>query len=118
MELVPVRVISNLGTIEDNLQEQEQKKREEEQRREEEPIKVQDLQETPLYHPVGIFPESAFETRTRPEEMQPFEAATQAEEIEPFMAEPEVTIKVHVRESFLNEFKEFLRKNYIRFEEE
>ena len=50
--------------------------------------------------------------------LEPFEAATKTEEIEPFMAEPEVTVKVHVRESFLNEFKEFLRKNYIRFEEE
>lgn len=96
----------------------------EEQRREEEQRKIQDLQEvlsSQEKETVTEFEKApVFQTMEQTEEgsLEPFEAATKTEEIEPFVAEPEVTVKVYVRESFLKEFQAFLRKNYIRFEEE
>ena len=96
----------------------------EEQRREEEQRKIQDLQEvlsSQEKETVTEFEKApVFQAMEQTEEgsLELFEAATKTEEIEPFVAEPEVTIKVYVRESFLKEFQEFLRRNYIRFEEE
>ncbi len=110
--------------IKEEILAQEQGKREEEEKRkEEEQRKVQELQEILSSQPeeTGTELEKApvFQEIEQTEEtLEPFEAATQTEEIEPFVAEPEVTIKVYVRESFLKEFQEFLRRNYIRFEEE
>lgn len=110
--------------IKEEILAQEQGKREEEEKRkEEEQRKVQELQEILSSQPeeTGTELEKApvFQEIEQTEEtLEPFEAATQTEEIEPFVAEPEVTVKVYVRESFLKEFQDFLRRNYIRFEEE
>ena len=110
--------------IKEEILAQEQRKREEEEKRkEEEQRKVQELQEILSSQPEETGTEleksPVFQEIEQTEEtLEPFEAATQTEEIEPFVAEPEVTIKVYVRESFLKEFQEFLRRNYIRFEEE
>ena len=109
---------------EQRRREEEQRKREEEEKRkEEEQRKVQELQEILSSQPEETEKElekvPVFQAIEQTEEtLEPFEAVTRAEEIEPFMAEPEVMVKVYVRESFLKEFQEFLRRNYIRFEEE
>ncbi len=105
-------------------EEKQRKREEEEKRKEEEQRKIQDLQEvlsSQEEETVTEFEKApVFQTMEQTEEgsLEPFEAATQTEEIEPFVAEPEVTVKVYVRESFLKEFQDFLRRNYIRFEEE
>lgn len=109
---------------EQRRREEEQRKREEEEKRkEEEQRKVQELQEilSSQSEETGKELEKTpvFQAMEQTEErLEPFEAATREEEMEPFTAEPEVMVKVYVRESFLKEFQDFLRKNYIRFEEE
>ena len=116
-------VLKTTGSLQAAMEEMQARKRMKEEILAREQRKVQSLQEVISSQPEETVTEfkkaPVFEAMEQTEEkLEPFEAAIRAEEIEPFVAEPEVMVKVYVRESFLKEFQDFLRRNYIRFEEE